>query len=215
MASRVGLLGILLLACGIVATSATARQPPVGTAIFVVRQDQRLCPSPLCGGYWVEIANGARTRCADGLRHPRCYVATAVDARGKPLERVADGALVRGAIDAGRDDLGELVATTAYAPAGQAAVGGGYYRITDTGVRCVRAPCFSWRATQANGATRTPVSSVDLDAAKATVNETARARAALGTTNGLLARGRFVSGADGRRVFRALRLYLRAPQPRA
>ena len=54
-----------------------------------------------CGGYWVAIANGARTRCADGLRHARCYVARAVDAKGHPLGDIAEGALVRGAIDAG------------------------------------------------------------------------------------------------------------------
>ncbi len=118
-------------------------------------------------------------------------------------------------MDLGRDDLGELVAAAVFTPTGRAAVAGGYYRVTDTGIRCVRAPCFSWRATQANGSTRTPVSGVDLEAANATASEVARAQAALHTKNGLLARGRFVTSADGGRVFRALRLYLRAPQPRA
>lgn len=215
MASRVGLVGILLLAYGIAVTGATARQPPVGTAIFVIRQDQRLCPSPLCGGYWVEIANGARTRCADGLRHPRCYVARAVDAKGGPLESVADGALARGTIDVGRDDLGELQASAVYAPAGRATGTGRYYRLVDTGVRCVRAPCFSYRATQVNGSTLTKVSGVDLAASQATSGEISRAEATLHTKSGLLARGRFAKSPDGGRVFRALRLFLRAPQPRA
>ena len=215
MASRVGLVAALVLVSAVVATSTAARQPPAGTAIYVVRVDKRLCPSPLCGGYWVAIANGARTHCANGLRYPQCYVARAVDSAGKPVASIDEGSLVRGAMNLGRDDLGELVATTVFAPAGRALVAGGYYRVTDTGIRCVRAPCFSWRATQANGSTRTPVSGVDLEAANATASELVRAQAALHTKSGLLARGRFVPGADGARVFEALRLYLRATQPRA
>ena len=215
MASRVGLIVALVLVSAVVAASTAARQPPAGTAIYVVRADMRLCPSPQCGGYWVAIANGARTRCADGLRYPRCYVARAVDSMSKQVAGIAEGSLVRGAMDLGRNDLGELVATAVFVPSGHASVTGGYYRVTDAGIRCVRAPCFSWRATQVNGSTRTPVSDVDLEAASATATEVARAHAALHTKNGLLARGRFAPSADGGRVFRALRLYLRAPQPRA
>jgi Domain of unknown function (DUF6748) len=216
MASRVGLIGVVLAACAVAASSVLARQPPVGTAMYVVRHDPRLCPSPLCGGYWIAIANGARTRCIDGLRHPRCYVARAVAAKGNALDgNVAEGALVRGAMDAGPDDLGELVATTVYAPAGTAAVSGGYYRVVDTGIRCLRAPCFSYRATQVNGSTRTTTSSLDLAASGATPAEIGRAQSALRTPNGLYARGRFARTADGGRLFRAARLFLRAPAPRA
>jgi Domain of unknown function (DUF6748) len=184
-------------------------------ALYTVRVDPRLCPSPLCGGYWVALANGARTRCADGLRHPRCYVARAVDTSGNPLGAIVDGALVRGALGVGRDDLGEVVVIGVYAPAGSAAVSGGFYRVVDTGVRCIRAPCFSYRATQVNGSTRTTVSDVDLQASEATPAEIVRARTSLQTKNGVIARGRFARTPAGGRVFRALRLYLREPQPRA
>jgi len=215
MASRVCSLVALLVVCAISVPSAQARQPPVGTAMYVIRHDPRLCPSPQCGGYWLAIANGARTRCADGLRYPRCYVARAVDAKANPLGDIAEQALVRGAIELGRDDLGELVVTAVYAPAGTATVSGGYYRVVDTGIRCVRAPCFSFRATQVNGSTSTTMSSIDLGTSGATPAEIRQARSALRTTNGLYARGRFASTPDGGWVFRALRLYLRAPQPRA
>jgi Domain of unknown function (DUF6748) len=216
MASRVGLIGVVLAACAVAASSGVAREPPIGTAMYVARHDPRLCPSPLCGGYWIAIANGARTRCNDGLRRPRCYVARAVDAKGNVLASgITEGALVRGAIDAGPDDLDELVATAVYAPAGTAAVSGGYYRLVDTGIRCLRAPCFSYRATQANGSTRTTTSSFDLVASGATPTEIRRAQSALRTPNGLYARGRFAHTADGGRVFRATRLFLRAPAPRA
>jgi hypothetical protein len=216
MASRVGLIGVVLAACAVAASSGVAREPPIGTAMYVARHDPRLCPSPLCGGYWIAIANGARTRCNDGLRRPRCYVARAVDAKGNVLASgITEGALVRGAIDAGPDDLDELVSTAVYAPAGTAAVSGGYYRLVDTGIRCLRAPCFSYRATQVNGSTRTTTSSFDLVASGATPTEIRRAQSALRTPNGLYARGRFAHTADGGRVFRATRLFLRAPAPRA
>ncbi len=216
MASRVGLVAIVLAAlCPLVAASADGRQPTTGTAMYVVRHDPRLCPSPLCGGYWVAIANGARTRCADSLRRPRCYVADAFGVGGGPLADIPEEALVRGALDVGRDDLGRLVVSAVYAPLGEAATGGGFYRITDTGIRCVRAPCFSYRVTQVNGATRTTVSSLDLEAAGVTPKAVARALAAVETKNGLYARGRFALTPDGGREFRASRLYLRETPPRA
>ena len=219
MASRVGLAVIVLVVSGISVASSAARQPPTGTAIYVARHDPRLCPSPRCGGYWVTIANGVRTRCSDGLRHVRCYVARAVDLKGRTLGGdISEDALVRGAIDAWRgaiDNLDELVVAAVYAPAGAANVSGGYYRVVDTGIRCIRAPCFSYRATPVNGSTRTMMSSLDLGASGAAPTEVDRAYAALRSKNGLYARGRFASTPDGGRVFRALRLYLRAPLPRA
>jgi hypothetical protein len=214
MASRVSLL-VLALVVGAAATGLAARQPPTGTAIYVVRHDQRLCPSPRCGGYWVAIANGARTRCIDGLRHGRCYVARAADGRGRTIGDIPEGALARGAMDVGAGDFATLFAAAAYAPAGTAAVSGGWYRVVDNGIRCVRAPCFSYTASSVNAATRIRVSSLDLQAARASAAEIARASRAVTTKNGLYARGRFARTPDGGKVFRALRLYLRAPLPRA
>jgi hypothetical protein len=172
----------------------------------------------MCGGYWLAIANGARTRCSDGLRRPRCYVGRAVDAKGRVLGDIPEGALVRGAIDAWDgvfERLDELATSAVYAAAGDAEVSGGYYRVFDTGIVCVRAPCFSFRAQGVNSVSRVAASSVDLEAAGATPAKVERARLTLRTKDGLYARGRFASTPDGGRVFRALRLYLRAPLPRA
>lgn len=216
MASRVGLAALAVVVVGVAcASGAAARQPPSGTAVFVVRHDVRLCPSPRCGGYWVALANGARTRCADGLRYPRCYVARAVDGKGRSLADIPEEALVRGALDGGPDDLGRLVARAAYAPAGKVTVSGGFYRIVDNGIRCVRAPCYSYTATPVNGRTRVRASGLDLAASRASGAEVERALRATSTKNGFYARGRFARTADGGTVFRALRLYLRAPLPRA
>jgi hypothetical protein len=154
------------------------------------------------------------------MTRARCYVAKAVDEDRHPLEvSVPDAALARAAIDAsdfgGLGKLGVLAVAVVYAPAGKAPVTGGYHRISDTGLRCVREPCFSYRATQVNGRTRTSLSGIDLGASQASPADVARAEAALQTKNGLLARGRFAKSPDGGRVFVASRLFLRVPQPRA
>jgi hypothetical protein len=215
MASRVGLIAALVLISAVVATSTAARQPPTGTAMYVVRHDLRLCPSPMCGGYWVALANGARTRCLDGLRRPRCYVGRALDVKRGPIGDIPEEWLVRGALEAGADKFGVLLVSAMYAPAGRATASGGFYRVFDNGIRCVRAPCFSTTVSQVNGSTRTTVSDVDLAASGANPAEIRRAQSEVAMKAGLYARGRFAATANGGRVFRALRLYLRVPLPRA
>ena len=210
---------VVLASVLITAAGSSARQPPTGTAMYVAQQDQRLCPSPRCGGYWVTIANGVRTRCSAGVRRARCYVGRAVDRTGTRLiGGIAGGALVRGAIDTwtgAATRLDQLIVWATYAPVGTSPLSGGYYRIVDTGIRCVRAPCFSYRVNTVNASTRTRASSVDLAVSGATAGEVARAHRALRTADGLYTRGRFARSDDGGTVFQALRLYLRAPLPRA
>jgi hypothetical protein len=218
MVSRVGIVLALILVSAVAVGTSSARQPPRGTAMYAVRHDPRLCPSPRCGGYWLAIANGVRTRCADGVRRPRCYVGRAVDRRGQQVGDISEGAIVRGAIDAWERapaGLDELVVSAVYAAAGDAEASGGYYRVFDTGIVCIRAPCFSYRAQAVNGSSKVTASGVDLAASGATKADVERAQLRLRTKDGLYARGRFGSTPDGGRVFRALRLYLRAPLPRA
>jgi hypothetical protein len=218
--SRFPFLAILVVVAGFGAAEAPARTPSAGTAMFVVLEDARLCPSPLCGGYWVALANGVRTRCADDAERARCYATAAADRTGRRLARsIPDGALARGALVTGPTiagaELGRVRVWALYSPAGSAAVAGGYYRVRDTGIRCVRAPCFSYRAAGVNSAMSVTASGVDLAASGASEDALARGQAALRTKDGLYARGTFAPSAGGGRVFRALRLYLRAPLPRA
>jgi hypothetical protein len=219
MVSRVGLVAVMLVLAGVAASGTAARTPVTGTAMFLVQNDARLCPSPLCGGYWVALANGVRTRCGDGVRRTRCYAADAVDRNRRPVGGLKEGALLRGALERGRPvgarRLDRFVVSAQYAAAGTATPGGGWYRVFDTGIVCVRAPCFSYRAQSVNASTKITISGVALDASGATASQIERAAAALRTKDGLYARGRFASTPDGGRAFRALRLYLRAPLPRA
>ena len=213
MASRVGLVAALMVVGGVFAGSAPS-QPPVGTAIYSVRVDPRLCPSPLCGGYWVALANAARTHCADGTARARCYVARAVDKDRHPLDTsVPDGGLVRGELDTFEFDgvgLGVLVAAIVHAPQGKAPESGRYYRLVDTGIRCVRAPCFSTRASRLNSARKTTISGLVLTTLRYDEELEKRVLAGLATRNGVLARGRIRPTPDGGRVFHASRFYLRS-----
>ena len=100
------------------ASASLAAGPSTASAVFRVRADLRMCPSPRCGGYWVSRVNRATTTCADGTTRPWCYVAgidhlTFVPAQAKGTDRNA-GFLLRGRIVRGSGEswsLGRLIAT--------------------------------------------------------------------------------------------------------
>lgn len=217
---------IALLALGVavaVASPASTAPPPLpaGRVIYVVQPDPRLCPSPLCGGYWVSRANRPQTRCHDGLYRSRCYVTEAVAwPRGDPIARgIPANGLVRaflGATDIdGLGRLGVLIVMESWDPATREPATGGYFRIRDTGVRCVRAPCFSLRVWRVNSAYRVTVSELDLGPVGVDPATRRRAEAALTTPAGLLAAGRVSRTRVGGRVFEASQLFLRELSPRA
>lgn len=186
-------------------------QPDPGAPYYVVRVDPRLCPSPRCGGYFVSLANRSRTWCADRTRNTRCYVTHAVSSRGRQLG-LPDGSLVRATLAlravAGADRLGVLVVDEAYAPTGSGEAGS-FLELRNTGIVCVRAPCFSFAARRLNGAGRVELSGIDFQAAGATVGQVARARAALGEKRPVFVRGTVARTADGGRVVRVSRIYLK------
>ena len=184
----------------------------------MVQPDPRLCPSPLCGGYWAALANHSQTRCHDGKLRARCYVAFAVDEQRHGLDAsLPANALVRAALDArsfgGLGELGVLVVADIRVPAGQER-SGVVYRVRDLGLRCIRAPCFSLRAARVNGSFRTTVSDLDLRPARLSPEQRAQAEKALTTSAGLFVAGRIVPTAEGGRVLRAWRVYFRVGPPR-
>ena len=215
---RIALAVILSALAALVAGHAQAPASPLratvtASGIFVVRPDPRECPSPLCGGYWVSLANHARTRCSDGLLRPRCYVSSAVDADKRQPVSIQAGALAKGVLEVQQSDdwgqLGVLTVGSSWAPVGQASATGTFFRLRDTGIRCVRAACLSIRARVLNSAAKpTLVSSLDLGPAR---SGTARrhAEAALASSDGLLAAGSILAAADRGRVLHASQVYLK------
>ncbi len=213
MASRVGLLVALVVVTAVAVASAPARQPQTRSAIYVVRADKRLCPSPLCGGYWVAVANSARTRCANGLRYPQCYVARAVGVAGSTARRHP------GRSTRPRSSWTWDATTSVSSPCPQCSL---LPARRDRSRRLLpprrqRHPLRS-RAVllDASVAPQPPVRDDDLGARAEHLAERreageARSSRALATRNGVLARGRIASTPDGGRVFYASRFYLRAP----
>jgi len=215
-----GVIAVLVLPAA--TASATALPPPfpVAQSIYVVRPDPRLCPSPLCGGYWVSRANHSRTRCHDGLLRPRCYVAIALDqmSRRQLTTGLPENALVRAVIGSwtfgGLGELGAVFVAEIWKPVGSTPPTGDFFRVRDLGVRCVRAPCFSMRAWQINRTFRITVSDLDLRPAKPAPEELARAEAALTTPEGLLVSGRVDRTSQSGRLLRATQIFLRIATPR-
>jgi hypothetical protein len=168
----------------------------------------------MCGGYWVALANHARTRCVDELLRPRCYVASAEDGETRQTMSVAAGALARATLATTANPewgpLGVLRVAEIWAPATTGPPKGGFFRIRDLGVRCVRTPCFSYRAVALNTRERPiRVSSFALGPAGSDPSVRGRVEAALRSAEGVPASGRFDVVADGGRVFLASQLYLR------
>jgi hypothetical protein len=214
---------IALLAClvGLVAgIPASAAPAAIAPSLYTVQPDPRLCPSPRCGGYWVTLANSKQTRCADGVLRPRCYAARVLDEERHALASgVPAGAIVRGDLEPWRlgdfGNLESLVVRTIWSPVGRAPTTSTLYRLRDSRIRCVKAPCYWLRVLRLNSTSRTTASDLDLAPAGATPSERERAEAALRSPNGLFATGRMVPAADGGRLFHATRIFLRSKLPRA
>ena len=120
-----------------------------------------------------------------------------------PTERSREPTRVVG-LD-GFGELGVVAVAAVFRPAGTAPCSGGYYRVVDTGIRCIRAPCFSFRATQVNGSTRMTMSAVDLERARADAGRGGAGAGSAATRRaGSSREGASRSTPDGGRVFRAL-----------
>jgi uncharacterized protein DUF6748 len=197
-----GWLLVASLAAGLLAGPGTSSPAPPHH-LYRVRPDPRLCPSPMCGGYFVASVDATPTTCYDGVRRPACYVAAvgldALPATSRSRARAAlaaPAALAEGRLVAFRSNvaprLAALAAHAVWRPAGSAGESGEtIFRVVDTGIRCIRAPCFSLRATAAETGRVVRLSGVDLDAP--------------GVTSGSLRRATDLLGRDGVLVGGSLR----------
>lgn len=182
---------------------------------FEIRRDERRCVSPLCGGYWVDRVNRAKTRCADGRWAEACYVAELdTDALGLPeadLEAVQDGiyaraVIVRGDVVAATygefGNLGRFVATEAWRAASTAGSNDGVWvEVALNGVRCAAAPCPDKTERKLNSVRTAAIAEVDLDAAGAPPEAVDAAWAAIASLDGVIVVGdRYTVSDHGRRA---------------
>lgn len=207
------------LALAVAATAAPSSPPG---AIFRLRPDLRMCPSPLCGGFFVSRVNRATTTCADGTSRMWCYVAAldgwpqaitpSAQARVRAAEQTG-GLLLRGRIVGWPSpefrSLGRFAATSGWLAATGTAWNGSVYLVSDTGVRCVRAPCFSLRTSIVNTTRTASASGLNLSGVASTPALVRKTQAAL-TTGGLLVAGTIRRDADGGRTVVATQFFLAA-----
>jgi hypothetical protein len=225
MVCRIGI-GTLVAAAVLLAAAPSGAGGPAagGDAYNLAHADPRLCPSPMCGGIWVERLNSSATTCGDGARQKECYAASAdlsrlrVDEKGRVQlqglitegRAVARGKLVRGLVE-GFPELDTLVVSeiwTASSSRGRAA--GVFRRLRDSGIRCVTTPCFSTNAAVLNTRRVEKISSVDLSRTGAPRHERRRALDDVAGP-GLIAAGRVARRPDRGRAFVATQFYVRAP----
>jgi hypothetical protein len=191
---------------------------------YLARADPRLCPSPMCGGIWVDLLNTSATVCGDGARQDACYAASAdlnrlrIDEKGRVQlqslitegRAVARGKLVRGLVE-GFPELDTFVVSEVWTSSSSLARALGVFRrLRDSGIRCVTTPCFSIRAAVLNTARFENVSSVGLSRTGAPRHERRRALDDIAGP-GLVAAGRVARRPNGGRAFVAAQFYVRAP----
>jgi hypothetical protein len=206
---------------GALALAAAAPSAPTSGsgAVFRLRPDLRMCPSPLCGGFFVSRVNRTSTTCSDGAARPWCYVASVdlplLTAASRARVRAAEqsgGVLLRGRIGVGGSvfrGLGRLVVTDAWLTVTSEPWGGSVFLVSDNGVRCIRAPCFSLRASVVNTTRASSASGVDLSMVGASPALVRKAQANL-ATGGLLVAGTIRRAADGGRTVVAAQFFLQA-----
>lgn len=219
MTARAVLLGLVACVLGQVqATPATAEAELKAPIHYLGDADERLCPSPMCGGIWLTAVNGASGNCSRP-RGEECYVtglafhAGVDDAKQARLSRLVaeGGGLVRGSMTHtnGFPDLRALFVSGVWRPASARSPAGVVRRLHDNGVRCITTPCFSIGATALNAGRSTTVSAIDLGRAGASAEERRWAMSLI-ARRGLLAAGRIVRAPDGGRTFVASQIYLPA-----
>ncbi len=120
---------------------------------FTARPDLRKCMAPLCGGYWVKRVNQPKTKCIDGSWQKECYVAdldwsslglsdveTAdANAAAQAAEIVLRGKLAPAAYP--QFDLASFAVEEGWRGATSNAPSGTFYRVKDSGVKCITYPC--------------------------------------------------------------------------
>lgn len=155
---------------------------PARTYYRATRPDPRLCPSPLCGGFFVEKVNARATRCADGRKAKECHAAIvdlsglglAPDEEARLLADFGIGrVLARGELRLVDSGFGLEVPTLVVQDAWRGVTGeqgerGRYWGVVPSGIVCVTFPCPSFFRLKLNRRRVGWLHSVDLSEAGAT-----------------------------------------------
>lgn len=143
---------------------------------YSIRADtMRKCPSPVCGGVFVQQVNKPNTRCADKSRKKECYAAE-IDWSSLQLTpeqvdtahslAVSGHAILRGHLRNKQfgeiGNLGVFVVNEAWETATNTPSNGTFYNVRLNGVRCIAAPCNAMEQTKLNTNAKRNIVGVDL-----------------------------------------------------
>ncbi len=187
---------------------------PRATYYRVTRPDPRLCPSPVCGGVFVESVNKRQSVCADGEKRWECHAAI-VDFSALGLssdeeaklrsEFFSKRALARGRLELADSGFGIEVPTLVVADAWRGASGtmgkrGRYWGVVPSGIACITFPCPTLLGIKLNHYRVAWLHSIDLSQSGAGDDAIARGLDQLYSGPGLIAFGRLkrITGPAGR-----------------
>jgi hypothetical protein len=159
------------------AGDASKADAPGGTyTYYFVQADLRKCASPVCGGVFYRLANATKTTCLDGSKAAKCYAATdsltglglAETALGKVNDALANGeVLMRATIGtktySGVGTFAKLNAKEAWLAQTSNAIEGPLMKMEDSGVRCIAAPCDSFKESKLNSAITAMIADIKWD----------------------------------------------------
>ncbi len=166
---------------------------------YTVRHDIRRCAFPMCGGFWVSRVNRENLKCHDGKTKSECYVAeidwsalgldeSQLDAARGAVQPLFKGRLqTRGYGDLG--DWGVLQPWEIWAGNSDVAPYGVFTKVSDSGIRCITAPCNSLHEAKLNAALEADIAALDFEPSGANEDEISKAYDALASSDGLLIAG--------------------------
>jgi len=175
---------------------------------FKITTDLRKCPSPLCGGWFVQRLNRDTTVCVDGQEAASCYAPVldwsgsnlSVDQQSKLIDAATKDAttsgvygIVRGVLaptnSTPRPELGRFVISEAWVAEGGGVSEGAFVRVKDNGLRCFAAPCPNLTETTLNTPQSTNIAELDWTPSGLSDREIATLTGLLSSPDGILIAG--------------------------
>ena len=204
-----GMLGLLLAVSVMISSGAasaavanTLRRPDGSSSYYIVtRMDPRMCPTPLCGGYFVKAVNKPKTQCADGSWQQDCHaVELDLSARGWSDDQRArfseqfgqQHALVRGQLrqmKRGTVKADVLVVDEGWLGQALSKPAGAFYGVKTNGIVYITFPYPTIYERTLNVRSQRTIAEIDLAASGAGEDQIAAGYQALAKPAGILAAG--------------------------
>ncbi len=188
----------------------------VKTGYVTVRRDFRKCMFPMCGGYYVKAAEGAKLRCVDGSSALECYVPelqlTALKltaAQNDTLQGALGSAILYGQIAPKTINgaaWGTFVVQKAWVAPNEGATKGALYFVSDNPTASGR----KYQGVRLNYSARRTFDAIDFGAAPGSDAQWSEATTAAGTDAGVILGGA-ITGPTSAKLFEADQFFFRFP----